>query len=157
MHFGLLDVKVTKVEFKAVKWKPNDDFSYEYGKTGTLHSKDKEIQLDEEFVLVKIYTSDGDTQKDFHLEVQRKEISRERLHSQFKPGIPLNILMIGFDSTSRSQFIRKMPKVHSMLVDDPNSFIFKGHSTLGDGTPPAIIGMLVGSSEEELPEARRSK
>ena len=150
-------MKVTKVEYKAVKWKPHDDFDYEYSKTGTLLGKEREIQLDEEFVIVTITTSDGRIHKDFHLEVQANANAKARVHSGTKPGIPLNILMIGFDSTSHSQFIRKMPKVHQILVNDPNSFIFKGHSVLGDGTPPAQIGMLVGSSEEELPEARRSE
>ena len=150
-------MKVTRVDYKTVKWKPNNDFDFDYGKTGTLSSKEREVQLDEEFVQVWIHTEDGKVQKDVHLEVQPKESVLNEASLQTKPGIPLNILMIGFDSTSRSQFIRKMSKVHKMLVDDPNSFIFKGHSVLGDGTPPAQIGMLVGSSEEELPEARRSE
>ena len=153
-----LAVKVTKVEYKTVKRKPKDDYSFSYGKSGTLTSKEREVELNEEFVQVKVHTEDGAVQKDFHLEVQPKKrvLANAKSNSRTKPGIPLNIFMIGFDSTSRSMFTRKMPKVHRYLVDDPSSFILKGYSVVGDGTPPAQIAILVGKAPEELPEARPS-
>lgn len=151
-------MKVSKVEYKVIKRKSNDDYSFEFGKTGTLTSEERQVQLNEEFIFVRVHTTDGAIHNDLHLEVQPKTsvLSEAKSNRITKPGIPLNILMIGLDSMSRSTFTRKMPRLHKRLMDDPSSFILKGYGVVGDGTPPAQIAMLVGRAPEDLPEARPS-
>ena len=52
---------------------------------------------------------------------------KEVLERQKKPGgIPLNIALIMFDSTSAANFKRKMPKSLEYLTDDLNSLLMRG-------------------------------
>ncbi|KAK3749596.1 hypothetical protein QZH41_002777 [Actinostola sp. cb2023] len=73
-----------------------------------------------------------------------------------KSGIPVNIALIMFDSTSAANFIRKMPKTNDYLKTRPTVFM-KGNTIVGDGTTAQLCAMLTGVPEEEQPEARRSK
>ena len=66
----------------------------------------------------------------------------------------MNVIMIGLDSTAHSHFQRKLGKVYKFLKDDIKSFIFNGYSIVGDGTTPALLALLTGKKEEELPEGR---
>lgn len=74
-----------------------------------------------------------------------------------KPNIPLDIMVLGFDSTSLSHFHRKLPKVNEVLLEDLEALVYNGYSIVGDGTTAALLALLVGKAEEELPEARKSK
>lgn len=66
-----------------------------------------------------------------------------------------NVLMLGFDSLSRNAFIRKLPKSHSYLVEEIGAHVITGYNIVGDGTPQALIPILTGHTELELPETRR--
>lgn len=68
-----------------------------------------------------------------------------------------NILMIGFDSVSRMTWLRKLPKTHAYITNELNGILLEGYNIVGDGTPAALLPILTGQTEEELPEARRSK
>lgn len=74
-----------------------------------------------------------------------------------KPGIPLNILIIVFDSLSHANAQRKLPRAYKFLKEDLGSFIFNGHSIVGDGTTEQLAAMLTGLGELEQYESRRHR
>lgn len=70
-------------------------------------------------------------------------------------GLKLNVLMFGFDSLSRNTFIRKLPKTYHYLKQSLNALVLEGYNIVGDGTPQALIPILTGKIELELPETRK--
>ncbi|XP_015439519.1 PREDICTED: uncharacterized protein LOC107194414 [Dufourea novaeangliae] len=67
----------------------------------------------------------------------------------------LNVLMFGFDSLSRNTFIRKLPKTYQYLQEDLGALVLEGYNIVGDGTPQALIPILTGKIELELPDTRK--
>ncbi|XP_053961211.1 uncharacterized protein LOC128865167 [Anastrepha ludens] len=65
-----------------------------------------------------------------------------------------NILMLGFDSLSRNAFQRKLPKTYAYLVKELKTIVLQGYNIVGDGTPQALVPLLTGYTELELPETR---
>lgn len=63
--------------------------------------------------------------------------------------------MLGFDSLSRNAFMRKLPRTYAYLTGALDGDILRGFNIVGDGTPQALIPLLTGHTELELPEARR--
>lgn len=63
--------------------------------------------------------------------------------------------MYGFDSLSKNAFIRKLPKTYNYLIKQLNGNILNGYNIVGDGTPQALIPLLTGYTELELPETRK--
>ncbi|KAI1280284.1 hypothetical protein HDE_13899 [Halotydeus destructor] len=91
--------------------------------------------------------------------ISRKEtvVKQSKIINQESPHKKLNILMFGFDSVSRLNFIRKLPKLYSYLTNDLKAFVLEKYNIVGDGTTAAMLGMLVGKYETELPETRKGK
>jgi len=70
---------------------------------------------------------------------------------------PLNVLVFGFDSVSHVNFMRRLPRLYSLLTQELGGIVLDNYNIVGDGTTAAMLGMLAGSYEEELPETRRGK
>lgn len=70
-------------------------------------------------------------------------------------ALKMNVLMFGFDSLSRNAFIRKLPKSYKYLTDTLDAVILQGYNIVGDGTPQALIPLLTGKTELELPDTRK--
>lgn len=68
-----------------------------------------------------------------------------------------NVLIYGFDSLSRNAVIRKLPKTYEYLITHLKADILRGYNIVGDGTPQALIPILTGFNELELPETRKRK
>ena len=99
-----------------------------------------QVPINEDMIRVDITTTGGDKQTDMHLKISPKA---EVLKRPVKDGLDaLNIIMLGFDSTSHSHFQRKLGKVYKYLKEDLKSFIFNGYSVVGDGTTPALLALL---------------
>ena len=69
--------------------------------------------------------------------------------------LKLNVLMFGFDSLSRNTFIRKLPKTYQYLKEYLGALTLEGYNIVGDGTPQALIPILTGKIELELPDTRK--
>ncbi|CAH2061744.1 unnamed protein product, partial [Iphiclides podalirius] len=67
----------------------------------------------------------------------------------------LNVLILGFDSTSHNGFVRRMPKSYRVLLDELQATVLNGYNILGDGTPAALFPILTGKTELELPDVRK--
>lgn len=77
-----------------------------------------------DFVRVDVVTTSGDVESDVHMQVIPKE---EVLSRSVKAGgIPLDISLIMFDSTSAANFQRKMPNTLKYLTKHFNSIILQG-------------------------------
>ncbi|WAR28886.1 hypothetical protein MAR_014590 [Mya arenaria] len=67
-----------------------------------------------------------------------------------------NVLMFGLDSMSHLSWQRKLPKTYRYLKDVLGSVVLDGYNIVGDATTAALIPMLTGKSEDELPEVRKN-
>ena len=63
-------------------------------------------------------------------DVIKREVNREGIVGP--SGMPLNVMMIMFDSISHAQFQRKAPSVYRYLKDDENSVILNGQTIVGE-------------------------
>ncbi|CAH0598635.1 unnamed protein product [Chrysodeixis includens] len=81
--------------------------------------------------------------------------SVERLPSPpYRKDTP-NVLIFGFDSTSKNGFIRKMPKSYQYIMRHLEGTLLEGYNIVGDGTPAALFPILTGKNELELPDVRK--
>uniref|UniRef100_A0A0N5B5T1 Cytochrome P450 n=1 Tax=Strongyloides papillosus TaxID=174720 RepID=A0A0N5B5T1_STREA len=55
-----------------------------------------------------------------------------------------NVFIIVLDSLSHSNFIRKLPKTLSVLINDYKSIIFNGMTKVGDNSFPNAVAFLSG-------------
>lgn len=116
------------------------------------------IPLEGDFFHVKCDSRDKLTWKNIMAGVRRNETLAKRLksvRSQTEPSMKLNVLMFGLDSMSRLHYIRKMPKTYKYLTKVLKGVVLKGYNIVGDGTPQALIPILTGYTELELPETRK--
>ena len=72
-----------------------------------------------------------------------------------RDSLNVNILMIGFDSVSRLSWLRNLPRTHEYFTSQLDGVVLNGYNIVGDGTPQALLPILTGRNETELPEARR--
>ena len=70
-------------------------------------------------------------------------------------ALPLNVLMFGFDSTSHMSWMRMLPRTHRYFTEALGGVVLDAYNIVGDGTPQALLPILTGLNEMELPEARR--
>ncbi|XP_025079252.1 LOW QUALITY PROTEIN: uncharacterized protein LOC112555193 [Pomacea canaliculata] len=77
------------------------------------------------------------------------------LISKSLPSLNLNVFMFGFDSMSRMSWIRLLPRTRKYFLETLGGLELEGYNIVGDGTTAALLPILTGHHEEELPEARR--
>ena len=89
------------------------------------------------------------------IEVKPKVTERCRRTPKNVADSRLDVLMFGLDSVSRTSWMHLLPKSHEFIVGELGAAVFSGYNVLGDGTPQALLPLLTGRTEIELPEARR--
>ncbi|KAK7495739.1 hypothetical protein BaRGS_00012959 [Batillaria attramentaria] len=67
----------------------------------------------------------------------------------------MNVFIVGLDSMSRMSYMRNLPQVRHYFVNKMGAIELEGYNIVGDGTPAALLPILTGHTEIELPEARR--
>lgn len=79
-------------------------------------------------------------------------------HESSKKSVPrLNVLIFGFDSISRLNFIRRLPNLYKYLTEDLNATVLTNHNVVGDGTTAQLLATFAAVYEEQQPETRRGK
>ncbi|XP_045168547.2 uncharacterized protein LOC123531552 [Mercenaria mercenaria] len=68
-----------------------------------------------------------------------------------------NVLMLGLDSVSRHMYMRLLPKTHKYFTEVLGGSLLEGYNIVGDGTTQALMPLLTGKRETEIPETRRGK
>ncbi|XP_047513405.1 uncharacterized protein LOC125055167 isoform X1 [Pieris napi] len=66
-----------------------------------------------------------------------------------------DILFLGFDSTAKNGFIRRMPKSYKVVKEILGATVLNSYNIVGDGTPAALFPFLTGKTELELPDVRK--
>ena len=110
-----------------------------------------------DFFSIKCRAQDGAEYKNLHSGIAYNSILHKRHTESPLPddAMGVNILMFGFDSTSRMSWMRNLPKSHQYLTHNLGGLVLEGYNIVGDGTPRALLPILCGKTELELPEARR--
>ncbi|XP_076464264.1 uncharacterized protein LOC143296298 [Babylonia areolata] len=72
-----------------------------------------------------------------------------------RSALNLSVFMFGFDSLSRMAWMRLLPRTRDYYINVLGGIELSGYNIVGDGTPAALLPILTGKMEEELPEARR--
>ncbi|KAI0209842.1 hypothetical protein LSAT2_005436 [Lamellibrachia satsuma] len=122
-----------------------------------IHNITSGQPIDTDFFEAKCVTAEGVTYENLHSGITYKEKLHRRHTERRMPEnmVALNILMFGFDSVSRMTWLRHLPKSHEYFVKELGAVMLESYNIVGDGTPQALLPILTGKTEEELPEARR--
>ncbi|XP_060585796.1 uncharacterized protein LOC132741603 [Ruditapes philippinarum] len=68
-----------------------------------------------------------------------------------------NVLILGLDSTSRQMYMRMLPKTYKYFTEVLGGSLLEGYNIVGDGTTQALMPLLSGKRETEIPETRRDR
>ena len=129
-----------------------DDYKITWGKRVADMKSGSPIQTD--FFRVKCQADDNATYKNTHAAIARKQelVAPPGSHQE---ASGMNILMIAFDSVSRLTWMRNLPRTYHFLVTVLGGVVLNGYNIVGDDTPAALLPILTGRTEQELPNARR--
>ncbi|BFZ05687.1 hypothetical protein BsWGS_08725 [Bradybaena similaris] len=133
-------VKVT--DFKTKELDPIKDFQ-------------NSTVINNDFYRVNCKSSDGSTYTNYLAGIRNDSEIHKRPQVVSPDGLNLDVVILGLDSTSHLAWQRHLPKSRDYFVNVLNGTEMEGYNILGDGTPAAIMPILLGHREEELHEARR--
>ena len=86
----------------------------------------------------------------------KKSIKIKKNNDETSQCKPLNIMLISYDSVSRSSWLKRLPKTNKFIFDKMKFDLLNGYNIVGDGTPAALIPIFTGQTEEELPNVLRN-
>lgn len=112
-------------------------------------------RITNDFYRVSCTADGGAKYHNYHAGIRYDEQIQNRKDPPKTAGLDLDVIMIGLDSTSRLAWRRHLPLTRDYFVNVLNGIEMEGYNILGDGTPAAIMPILIGHREEELHEARR--
>ena len=133
----------------------NDDFTVVEGKR--MKDFGDKAQITSDFFRVECSSTKRHSYTNIHSGIAYNAKLHERSSTIPIPkeSTGLNVMMFGFDSTSRMTMMRNLPKSHKYFVEELGAMVLEGYNIVGDGTPQALLPMLTGQTELELPDARR--
>ena len=136
----------------------NDDFSV-LSRQVIMPMKNG-TKISSDFFQVRCVGQRGDIYRNIHSGVLPKKAPEQEeeatsAETKTKLSLDLNVLMVGFDSVSRMMWQRNLPRAYSYLTETLGGVVMEGYNIVGDGTPQALLPILTGMQEPELPEARR--
>lgn len=147
-----------KILCQCLPLKRIDDFAVHY--ESPIKPLLNGTELTSDFFDVRCVGQDGAIYTNVHSGIRRdpelqKKSERDQVPEITENPLGLNILMFGFDSVSSMTWQRNLPRSHKYFVDTLGGIVLEGYNIVGDGTPQALLPILTGKTEEELPEARR--
>uniref|UniRef100_A0A5S6R433 Sulfatase N-terminal domain-containing protein n=1 Tax=Trichuris muris TaxID=70415 RepID=A0A5S6R433_TRIMR len=110
-----------------------------------------------DFFKAECTAPNGKRYTNYHATIVRKQDSQRKVVQMAGFSRPLNIYFLGFDSLSRLMFMRKLKETYKYVTEVLNGTVLEMYNIVGDGTPAALLPILTGKTEEELPETRRSQ
>ncbi|GLG93133.1 Uncharacterized protein GBIM_00623 [Gryllus bimaculatus] len=147
-HYGYIECAFTDI-FRGSDHSTHD---------GVITRTHTEYNLEEtDFIRVNCRSEKGSTWHNVMAGIRHDQDVLDRTGWDKVPedGLHLNVLIWGFDSLSRNMFARKLPRTHRYLRETLGAFELQGYNIVGDGTPQALIPILTGKTELELPETRK--
>lgn len=144
------------IKCKITYLKRVNDFSNTKSKEVLLNSNE-ELTLEDDLFSAECEGSNDASWNNIMIGIHKKTevIERSKKNKLLKNTPKLNVLMFGLDSMSRLHYMRKLPKTYNYLISTLNAVVLKGYNIVGDGTPQALIPILTGFTERELPETRK--
>lgn len=122
-----------------------DDFNVEYAEE--LSFDGKKIKLTSDFVYVQCSNWMGiPVYKDYLAKVQKIETIRKYEEKE------LDVLVIGLDSVSKSNFMRQLPKAYKLLTKKLHATVLIGFNKVGPNTFPNVVPMLTGRPLLQTPQ-----
>lgn len=120
-----------------------------------LSDIDLSFPITEDFLEVLIAEKDS-CHLEYHTLVKaRKSVLDDSKQKNGPFSRSYNVAILMFDSQSAANFQRRLKKSFAYLNEDKHTVILQGHTINGDGTTAQLSAILVGNTEENLPEARR--
>ena len=161
-----------KVDFESIRVETfhrneKDDYSFHHIEQGNPFVAGEKQNAavgsymnESDFFRIKYQMKEGDEiEHYFSRVVPLQSVIRETKKVRDKlaaaKGLPLNVLVIGIDSTAANNFYRKLHFTLQFLRSELNTYFFKGYSVIGDATTPALSALMTGKREDELPEGRQ--
>ena len=153
--------------YATIEW-DRDDFNYKRGSYTPIRNGSKlDYSNDHEFFHVRCTTtelfgafllwSSKSPNAEFntvHARIFRAEENHPE--NQEKPA-PISVFMLGMDSVSTSDWLSLLPKSSAFLFGDTlNATLLSMYNIVGDGTPAALVPLLTGKHEHQLPITLRS-
>ena len=117
------------------------DWGFELGNETSLNAKERQLKLDSEFIRVHLTTTQGAKYVEYHAQILPRSPKQD--YSKVA-GLPLSVVIIGFDSLSAAHFQRALPEAYKFMTEEMNSVFLKGYSVVGDGTTPALAALMTG-------------
>ena len=117
------------------------DWGVELGNETILQAHERQFNLDSEFIRVQLTTAKGTKHVEYHAQILPR--SPQQKYSKVN-GLPLSVIIIGFDSLSAAHFQRALPDAYKFMTEEMNSVFLKGYSVVGDGTTPALAALMTG-------------
>jgi hypothetical protein len=108
---------------------------------------------------VNCSASGGVQHESYHLTVlQDARLKRRNKEVKLPEGaLGMNVLMFGFDSVSRLTWQRKLPKSYDYMLNVLKITVLENYNIVSDGTLGAMLPILTGKSERELPNVGKGK
>lgn len=135
----------------------NNEYTTADGLTTSTHTQ-YNLQASD-FVKVYCKSENGDSWHSVLSGIRHSEEVFDRIGWDQVPSdaLGMSVVMWGMDSISRNNFIRKLPRSYKFLTETLGALVLEGYNIVGDGTPQALIPILTGQTELELPETRKRK
>ncbi len=141
------NIEIKQCFYSTFNWS-GDDFTIKYGKRKNVVDGQK-LDVDEEFFYVECQSENYEEYRGAFARIFKKKIVKKKRKQ------PINVFMLGLDSVSRENWIKKLTNSSSFLIKHMNSTVMNGYNIVGDGTPAALIPILTGKHEHELPNANK--
>ncbi|GFO11177.1 hypothetical protein PoB_003768200 [Plakobranchus ocellatus] len=148
--------------YRYITGGPFDYSSAEFSDWSKPFSESVALEEDIEFIEVECFRREPYnvtiSKSYFSLVPRRKHLEKlynvrlKKRSIKYQPQETLNIVMVGLDGLSRHQFLKAMPGMYTYLTKTLNSFDFTMHGQLGPSSLPNFLGLLSGSTLEEVSE-----
>ncbi|GFO11185.1 hypothetical protein PoB_003769000 [Plakobranchus ocellatus] len=148
--------------YRNITGGPFDYSSVEFSDWSKTFRESVALEEDIEFIEVECFRRKpynvSISKSYFSLVPRRKHLEKlynvrlKKRSIEYQPQETLNIVMVGLDGLSRHQFLRAMPGMYTYLTKTLNSFDFTMHGQLGPASLPNLLGLLSGSTLEEVSE-----
>ena len=132
---------ITSLTYQPIFRPAHKDWGFELGNEISLQVQERQFKLDSEFIRVQLATTQGTKHVEYHAQILPR--SPEQGYSTVT-GLPLSVVIIGFDSLSAAHFQRALPEAYKFMSEEMNSVFLKGYSVVGDGTTPALAALMTG-------------
>jgi hypothetical protein len=128
------NIQIKTCEYAAIKWYKND-FEYEIKEAVQFVNNDK-ININEEFFQISCKSFNKYYKSAFARIFKAKKINKPLRQ-------PINVFLFGLDSVARETWLTYLPESSEFLIKNLSSNILNGYNIVGDGTPAALIPVIL--------------